>query len=289
MNDIAYVMQQNPLIFSGFLLLLGLLVGSFLNVVIHRLPIMYDAEMRDGCALLDQPIDAEPPPRPVYNLVHPRSACPHCGHMITALENIPLVSWAALGGRCKACKAPISVRYPLVELLTGVLTAAVGWHFGYGITTAAGVLLTWSLIAAFFIDADTFLLPDQITLPLLWLGLLFNLTGGFVPLSSAVMGAMVGYLSLWVINHIFRLIRGQEGMGYGDFKLLAALGAWFGWMALPVIILLSSVAGVFIGGYTLWIAHRGFSKPFPYGPYIAMAGWLNLMFGAWLQGLFFFK
>ncbi|KPC49227.1 prepilin peptidase [Amantichitinum ursilacus] len=289
MNQLVFVFQQSPLVFSGFLLVLGLLVGSFLNVVIHRLPIMIERQYRQECAELDRPDDfVEPmPPRPRYNLVLPRSGCPHCGHMITELENIPLFSWLALRGKCSECRAPISVRYPLVELITGLMTAVVGWHFGFGMTAAGGVVLTWALIALFFIDADTFLLPDSITLPLVWLGLLFNLDGHFVPLTSAVLGAVVGYLMLWSVNHVYRLVRGHDGMGYGDFKLLAALGAWFGWQSIPAIVLFASVAGVIIGGYTLWARYRGFGREFPFGPYLAVAGWLTLLWGNRVQDFIF--
>ncbi|WP_148714572.1 prepilin peptidase [Chitinolyticbacter meiyuanensis] len=279
---------EDPLPYSGFLFLLGLLVGSFLNVVIHRLPKMIEAEFRHECATLNLGDDAPPPARASYNLVVPRSACPHCGHQITALENIPIVSYLVLRGRCRGCDARISPRYPLVELLTALLSATVAWMFGPSLAGLAAVVLTWALIALIFIDADTYLLPDSITLPLLWLGLLINLgDAGFTSLTSAVVGAVAGYLSLWTVYWAFKLLTGKEGMGYGDFKLLAALGAWFGWQVLPVIILLSSLAGAVIGIALVLAAKRGFGKPMPFGPYLGIAGWLTLLCGPQLQQLLF--
>lgn len=257
--------------------LLGLLVGSFLNVVIHRLPRMmeydeanYLAELRD-----------EPLPHPDrYNLMVPRSACPHCGHQIAAWENVPVVSYLFLRGKCSACKAPISVRYPLVELATAALTALAMWHFGPTVQALAAIVMVWSLIALTMIDADTQLLPDQITLPLLWLGLLLNLNGAFAPLADAVIGAAAGYLLLWSVYWLFKLVRGKEGMGYGDFKLMGALGAWFGWQALPALVLLSSVVGAVFGIVLLVVRRQGRETPFPFGPFIAGAGLIVLFFGA---------
>ncbi|MGO4279849.1 type 4 prepilin peptidase 1 Aspartic peptidase. MEROPS family A24A [Cupriavidus sp. OV038] len=257
--------------------LLGLLVGSFLNVVIHRLPRMmeydeanYLAELRD-----------EPLPHPDrYNLMVPRSACPHCGHQIAAWENVPVVSYLFLRGKCSACKAPISVRYPLVELATAVLTGLAMWHFGPTVQALAAIVMVWSLVALTMIDADTQLLPDQITLPLLWLGLLLNLNGAFAPLADAVIGAAAGYLLLWSVYWLFKLVRGKEGMGYGDFKLMGALGAWFGWQALPALVLLSSVVGAVFGIVLLVVRRQGRETPFPFGPFIAGAGLIVLFFGA---------
>jgi len=257
--------------------LLGLLVGSFLNVVIHRLPRMmeydeanYLAELRD-----------EPLPHPDrYNLMVPRSACPHCGHQIAAWENVPVVSYLFLRGKCSACKAPISVRYPLVELATAVLTGLAMWHFGPTVQALAAIVMVWSLVALTMIDADTQLLPDQITLPLLWLGLLLNLNGAFAPLADAVIGAAAGYLLLWSVYWLFKLVRGKEGMGYGDFKLMGALGAWFGWQALPALVLLSSVVGAVFGIVLLIVRRQGRETPFPFGPFIAGAGLIVLFFGA---------
>ncbi|BCL74298.1 type 4 prepilin-like proteins leader peptide-processing enzyme [Jeongeupia sp. HS-3] len=286
-SDFLVLLQQSPPVFGGFLFVLGLLVGSFLNVVIHRLPKMIEADFRHECSCIDLPLDAPQPPRPHYNLMTPRSRCPHCEHPIGALENIPVISWLVLRGRCRACAAPISPRYPLIELATATLTTWVGLHFGLGASGIAGIALTWALIALIAIDADTYLLPDSITLPLLWLGLGINLNATFVPLSHAVVGAMAGYLVLWSIFWLFKLITGKEGMGYGDFKLLAALGAWFGWAALPVIILLSSVAGAVIGIGQVIAAKRGWGKPIPFGPYLGIAGWLTLMWGATLGSALF--
>ncbi|QBC43228.1 prepilin peptidase [Iodobacter fluviatilis] len=278
---------DNPAIFGGFLFALGLLVGSFLNVVIHRIPKMMEQQFRQECQLIDAPIDAPMPQATCYNLIVPRSACPSCGHAISALENIPVISYLMLKGRCRGCKIRISPRYPLVELLCATLTAVAGLHFGVTITAIAAILLTWFLIALVFIDADTYLLPDSITLPLLWLGLLFNLNNVFVPLDQAVIGAVAGYLVLWSVYWIFKLITGKEGMGYGDFKLLAALGAWFGWQALPSVILLSSISGAVIGIALAILAKRGMGKPMPFGPYLGIAGWLTLIFGTTLQQMIF--
>jgi len=264
----------------------GLLIGSFLNVVIHRIPKMLENEMRHECACLDLAEDVDPPALPRYNLIVPRSACPSCGHMISALENIPVLSWLCLRGRCRQCKAPISPRYPLVELLTAALSVLVVWHFGVTLAAAGGLILTWCLIALFFIDADTYLLPDSLTLPLVWLGLLFNLHAVYVPLNDAVIGAVAGYLSLWSVFWLFKLLTGKEGMGYGDFKLLAALGAWLGWQALPAIILLSSVAGAILGIVMILLARHGWGKPMPFGPYLALAGFLALLLGPKMLALY---
>lgn len=256
--------------------LLGLLVGSFLNVVIHRLPRMMDHDEANYIAELR----GEPLPHPDrYNLMVPRSACPHCGHTIAAWENVPVISWLFLRGKCSSCKAPISIRYPLVEALTGALSALAMWHFGPTVQALAAIAMIWALVALFMIDADTQLLPDQITLPLLWLGLLLNLQGYFAPLADAVIGAAAGYLVLWSVYWIFKLVRGREGMGYGDFKLMGALGAWFGWQALPALILMSSIVGAIIGGAMLLIQRKGSETTFPFGPYIAGAGMIVLFFG----------
>lgn len=264
---------------------LGLMVGSFLNVVIHRLPIMIEKSFRAECQLLDQaedhisfPTSANQPVE-TYNLATPRSACPHCGHQISALENIPLLSWLALGGKCSQCKSSISIRYPLVELISCLISAGLAWHFGPSLALCGALLLSWSLIALIMIDADTYLLPDDITLPLIWLGLLFNLHGTFTNLESAVYGAVAGYMSLWSIYWLFKLITGKEGMGYGDFKLLAALGAWLGIAALPAIILLSSLSGAIIGIIMICGTKHGWNKPLPFGPYLGIAGFLALIWG----------
>ncbi len=271
---------------------LGRLVGSFLNVVIHRLPKMMENEWREQCAELTAPIDQAPGPlaeKPTYNLVIPRSACPSCGHQITALENIPVVSYLALGGRCRGCKSKISARYPIVEAMTGLLSGLVGWHFGFGIAGLCALILLWGMIALTFIDADTQLLPDSITLPLLWLGLIVNIDNTFTDLRSAVLGAMFGYLALWSVYWLFKLATKKEGMGYGDFKLLAAIGAWLGWQVLPLVILLSSVVGAVIGIALIVLARMGRNIPLPFGPYLAMAGFIALLWGkpimdSYLQG-----
>jgi leader peptidase (prepilin peptidase)/N-methyltransferase len=258
--------------------LLGLCVGSFLNVVIHRLPKMMEQEWQAQCAELrgEQGATAAEP----LSLAKPRSRCPTCGHQITAIENIPLVSYLLiLKGKCSGCHARISPRYPIIEALTGLVSAYVAWHFGPTLQAAGALILVWSLIALAAIDLDTQLLPDSITLPLLWLGLTLNLWGAYADLSSAVVGAMLGYLALWSVFWLFKLVTGKEGMGYGDFKLLAALGAWLGWQMLPAIILLSSVVGAIVG-ITLIVATRhGRNVPIPFGPYLAAAGGIALFWG----------
>lgn len=268
----------------GAALILGLVVGSFLNVVIHRLPRMMEAEWRAQCAELSGETPAE---APTYNLAVPASACPHCGHRIGVLENIPLVSWLVLRGRCSACHAPIGVRYPLVELVSGLLSAAVVWQFGLTLAGAGALLLVWFLLALAAIDLDTQFLPDDLTLPLIWLGLAFNLGGAFVPLEEAVIGAMAGYLALWTVYWAFRLATGREGMGMGDFKLLAALGAWLGWQILPLILLLSSLVGAVVGIGMVVLVKHDHRVPIPFGPYLAGGGLIALFFGkdivaAWL-------
>ena len=262
-----------PAIVAG---VFGLLIGSFLNVVIHRIPKMMQRESDNYVAHESgKPL----PHEERYDLVMPRSACPQCGHQITAIENIPVLSYAFLRGKCIACKTPISIRYPIVELLTGLLSALLIWHFGSGLLGLTTLIFTYLLIAMTFIDADTQLLPDDLTLPLLWLGLLINLNGTFVPLQEAVIGAAAGYLSLWAIYWLFKLATGKEGMGYGDFKLLAALGAWLGWKMLPVIVLLSSLVGAVVGIALILLARHGRDIPIPFGPYLAAAGLIALLYG----------
>ncbi len=266
-----------PALFAGLVFLLGLLVGSFLNVVIHRLPRMMEAAWHAQCAELrgETPTASAP-----YNLAVPRSACPQCGHPISALENIPVLSWLWLRGRCAACRAPISARYPLVELFTALLSAAVAWKWGPGMQTVGALLLVWSLIALAFIDLDTTLLPDDLTLPLLWLGLAFNLGSTYASLPDAVIGAIAGYLVLWSVYWLFKLVTGKEGMGYGDFKLLAAIGAWLGWQMLPVTLLLSSVVGAVVGIAMIVLVQHDRRVPIPFGPYLAGGGLVALFFGA---------
>ncbi len=260
-------------LFSG---VIGLMVGSFLNVVVHRLPKIMDNDWRNQCAELH---GVALPDCEHLTLARPRSRCPQCGHSITALENIPVFSWLALRGKCSACHTPISPRYPIVEALSGLLSAFAAVHFGFGWSAAGAMILIWCLIALTFIDVDTQLLPDSITLPLLWLGLLFNLFGTFTDLPSAVTGAMGGYLSLWIVYWGFKLATGKEGMGYGDFKLLAALGAWMGWQMLPLTILLSSLVGAVVGIGLILLAKRGRQVPIPFGPYLAAAGLLAFFWG----------
>jgi leader peptidase (prepilin peptidase)/N-methyltransferase len=286
----------SPALFISSCVALGLLIGSFLNVVIYRLPVMMDNELRAECALLaandagtnDPAAEdaAELPAKPAFNLVVPRSACPKCRAPITALQNIPVVSWLALRGKCANCKAPISPRYPLIELLTGVASGLVAWRFGFGITALAGLFFTWFLIALTFIDLDTFLLPDQLTLSLVWGGLLLSLwqpvwAPGAAPVTpvDSIIGAAAGYLSLWSVFWLFLLIRKKEGMGYGDFKLFAAFGAWFGWQMLLPIILFASLVGSVVGIWLIYRTRKGFETQIPFGPYLAGGGWLALFFG----------
>ncbi|MDX9996259.1 MAG: A24 family peptidase [Rhodocyclaceae bacterium] len=258
----------------------GLLIGSFLNVVIHRLPIMMERDWQAQCA------EYAGAPAPVFeplSLVSPRSRCPHCGHSVSALENIPILSYLILRGRCKGCGRAISPRYPLVEALTGLLFGLAAWRFGFSLASIGALLFIAAAIALTFIDFDRQLLPDDITLPLVWAGLLFNLDGTFVPLSQAVIGAAAGYLSLWSVYWLFKLATGKEGMGYGDFKLLAAIGAWLGWQMLPAVILLSSFVGAVVGIILIVLARHGRNVPIPFGPYLAAAGLLALFWGKQLN------
>jgi len=255
--------------------LFGLLIGSFLNVVIHRLPKMMQHESDNYCA-----VEAGKPEVHIerYNLMVPRSACPHCHHQITALENIPVVSYLVLRGKCSNCKAPISPRYPAIELLTGVLSALVVWKLGTGWQGLGGLFLLYFLIALTFIDADTQFLPDDLTYPLIWAGLLININGTYVSLHDSVIGAAAGYLALWSIYWVYKLVRGREGMGYGDFKLLAALGAWMGWATLPAIVLMASLVGA-VTGIALMVANRrGLDYQIPFGPYLAAAGLITFLY-----------
>jgi leader peptidase (prepilin peptidase) / N-methyltransferase len=271
-------------LFIGVCTLLGLLIGSFLNVVIHRLPLMLDRQWRRQCLELDGKTEAEGVAP--FNLVTPRSACPGCKAPITALQNVPVVSYLFLRGRCAGCGKRISPRYPLVELLTAVASGIVAWKFGYGASAAAALLLTWFLIALTFIDVDHQLLPDNLTLPLLWLGLLLSLVlpevaGQPVPvdLRSSVIGAILGYVSLWSVYQAFRLLTGKEGMGYGDFKLLAALGAWLGFKMLLPIVLMAAAVGAIVGTALILRGHQERGVPMAFGPFLAAAGWLALLFG----------
>ncbi|MFC4309481.1 prepilin peptidase [Steroidobacter flavus] len=290
LGSTMYLLTSSPTAWTVSMLVLGLLVGSFLNVVIHRLPIMMEREWKTqaqeilGPNLYDPP-RAAPVEQQPYNLVVPRSACPKCGAPITALQNIPVISYLFLRGACARCKTRISIRYPLIELFTGVVSAAVAWKFGFTWYCGAALLLTWALVALSAIDIDHQLLPDDITLPLLWLGLLLSLAptlpefGLPVDARSSILGAVFGYLSLWSIYKLFKLLTGKEGMGYGDFKLLAALGAWLGWQMLLLIILLSAFVGAAVGIALIVLRGRDRNIPIPFGPYLAAAGWIALMWG----------
>jgi leader peptidase (prepilin peptidase) / N-methyltransferase len=288
LNDVAAFYVSNPAFFAGSIFLLGLVIGSFLNVVVYRLPIILERQWRaeatdvlsnDAAAQTDV-ADAS------FTLSTPRSACPNCKAPITVLQNIPVVSWLVLRGRCASCKTRISVRYPIVELTTGVLSAWAAWHFGFGAPAACALLVTWSLIALTGIDIDHQLLPDNITLPLMWAGLvaavaLGPISGAALPVSAkdAIIGAAAGYVSLWLVFHAFRLVTGKEGMGYGDFKLFAALGAWLGWKLLPMVIILSAATGAVLGILMIVLRGRDRSAPIPFGPYLAAAGWLAMLYG----------
>lgn len=269
-------LETTPLAWIIVAVCLGLIIGSFLNVVIHRLPIMLEREWQHHCAEQNGTTATAAEP---YNLVVPRSRCPHCGRLIRALDNIPVLSYLLLHGRCRACGAHISARYLVIELISGILSGWIAWRFGFGWPALGALLFTWSLLALAAIDLEKQLLPDKITLPVLWLGLLFNLGHTFTDLRSALIGAVAGYLSLWCVYHAFRLLTGKEGMGYGDFKLYALLGAWLGWQNLPLIILIAAGSGAVVGiGLILGRrAQRG--VPIPFGPYLAAAGWIALLWG----------
>ncbi|MBK9161696.1 MAG: prepilin peptidase [Nitrosomonadales bacterium] len=276
MIEFFRLLESSPPVFTGTCLVLGLMVGSFLNVVIHRLPKMMELDWQQQCAELR---GEEPTPSATYNLITPRSACPHCNHAISAWENIPVVSYLALRGKCKDCGARISPRYPIIEATSGILCACAAAHFGFGWQAAGALLLIWALLALTVIDFDTQLLPDDITMPLIWAGLLFNLSGTFTSLHSGVLGAVIGYLALWSVYWLFKLATGKEGMGYGDFKLLAALGAWLGWEMLPLIILSSSLVGAAVGITLIVAVKHGRDIPIPFGPYLAGGGLIALFWG----------
>lgn len=284
------MLRTEPVIFVTLSVIFGLLVGSFLNVVIHRLPKMMENQeeayfkYRQGMAegLTEAELNARAE-EPKYTIVTPRSACPKCGHNITALENIPIISYLMLGGKCKGCKTDISLRYPLIEALTGALIGLVAYQYGYTYSALFAFIFVFALVTLTFIDFDTQLLPDDITLPLLWLGLLFNLNSGITDLKSAVIGAILGYLVLWSVYWAFKLITGKEGMGYGDFKLLSAIGAWFGWQMLPALILLSSVVGAMIGIGLIVFKGKSGGTAIPFGPFLALGGIAALFFGQQLM------
>ena len=272
-----YVIATNTILFTAAALLLGLLIGSFLNVVVYRLPVMMQREWQaEAKSILLLPADTS---TSEFNLLLPNSQCPHCSHEIRPWENIPVISYLFLRGKCSSCKAPISMRYPLVELACGLLSAFIAWHFGFTWQAGAMLLLTWGLLAMSLIDVDHQLLPDSLVLPLLWLGLIANSFGLFSSLEDALWGAIAGYLSLWSVYWLFKLVTGKEGMGYGDFKLLAMLGAWGGWQVLPLTILLSSLVGAVLGLIMLRLRNAEASTPIPFGPYLAIAGWIALIWG----------
>jgi leader peptidase (prepilin peptidase)/N-methyltransferase len=279
------LLDQEPVVLYGVTALFALAMGSFLNVVIYRLPRMLETAWRHECA---EALDQAPVPLlgERLTLSSPESRCPQCGHPIRPWENIPLLSYLLLRGRCSSCHDTISIRYPLVEAVTALLSVLIVWRFGLGWEAAAGLVLTWGLIALVLIDYDTQLLPDVITLPLLWIGLLLSLTGLFTDSHSAILGAALGYGSLWTIFQLFRLVTGKEGMGFGDFKLFAALGAWLGWQYLPQIILLSACTGALVGTALILSKRHERQVPIPFGPYLAVAGWISLMWGPEINRLY---
>lgn len=279
MSSLHLYLAAHPAVFIALTLVLGMLVGSFLNVVILRLPVMLDRRWRAQARELLQPARTAAKRDDRFDLIRPSSHCPHCGHRIRAWENIPVLSFLWLRGKCSACRKPISWRYAVVELTTGAFSALVAWRFGYDLAAGAGLLFTWALIALTFIDYDTQLLPDDITLPLLWIGLLVNFSALLTPLSSAVIGTAAGYVSLWLVYQAFRLLTGKEGMGFGDFKLFAALGAWLGWQQLPLILLLSSFLGAIVGIAFIVFFGRDRRLPIAFGPFLCAAGWIALMWG----------
>ena len=284
---VPQLLLENYWVFITFIALIGLSVGSFLNVVIYRLPIMLEKEWRQQCHEFLELEEKENTQAEKFNLSVPASSCPNCGHKIRIWENLPVISYLLLKGKCSGCGINISAQYPIVEFITALLSVVVANHFGVSIQTLFALGFTWALVALTMIDAQKQLLPDNITLPLIWAGILANMSGLFVDLESSIIGAVAGYLSLWTVYHLFRLLTGKEGMGYGDFKLLSALGAWMGWKMLPLIIVLSSFVGAVIGiAMVIFIRHDK-SKPIPFGPYLAIAGWIALIWGdqinkAWL-------
>lgn len=281
---LSYLANNLPILLV-YSFVIGSLTGSFLNVVIHRIPLMIERQWRTDCQeLLGQDTNSSSPGK--YNLCTPRSHCPSCNYRVKAIENIPIFSYLFLRGKCSNCGVKISPQYPLVELFTAILTTIVVWKFGISLQSLGAVALTWYLIALSGLDIKTKLLPDNMTLPLLWLGIILNIFSTYTDLTSSVVGAIFGYLALWLIFHLFKLVTGKEGMGYGDFKLLAALGAWLGWQSLPLIILLSSAAGAIIGITMIVTKLQERNTPIPYGPYLAVAGWIAMLYGDQLMGFY---
>lgn len=277
--ELITVFQTEQWLFYTAIVLFSLCVGSFLNVVIYRLPVMLERDWRQQCHEFLDIQGQEPDDQAKIGLATPPSSCPHCGHSIRPWENIPVISYILLRGRCSACRTPISMQYPAIEAITALASVTVAWKFGVSIQTAGGLLFTWTLIALTMIDVHKQLLPDNLTLPLLWLGLIFALFDTYTSLQAGVIGAIAGYLVLWTVFHVFRLVTGKEGMGFGDFKLLAALGAWLGWALLPQIVLLSSVIGAIAGSIMLVTGKTRTQQPIPFGPYLALAGWIALLWG----------
>lgn len=280
------LLKQDITFFVSTIFVLGLIVGSFLNVVIYRLPVIFKREWRiDSSQYLEEnysakiQLDTSKEPAEPFNLVKPNSTCPNCGHQIRSWENIPVISFLLLKAKCSNCKASISLRYPLVELLSAAMAAGCAWHFGFSLAGFSAILLSWALISLALIDYDTHYLPDQITLPFLWLGLILNISNTFTSLESSIIGAVAGYLALWSVHHLFKLITKKEGMGYGDFKLLALLGAWMGWEYLPAIIIMSSLVGSIVGVLLILLKKHKRENPIPFGPYLAIAGWIVLLWG----------
>jgi len=278
--NLLQALEYSPAFFILAVGITGLLIGSFLNVVIYRLPVMMQRDWQQQCRELLHPEDAgNEPAAGTFNLIKPDSRCPHCNNPIPPLANIPVLSYCLLRGKCKHCKQSISLRYPVIETVTGILSVIVAWHFGFSWACAGGLLLTWGLIALTMIDYDHQLLPDSITLPFLWIGLFISLFGIYVDSHASIIGALAGYLSLWSVYQGFKLLTGKEGMGYGDFKLLAMLGAWLGWQMVPVIVLLSSLVGAVVGITLVALRKHERGKPIPFGPYLAAAGWISLLWG----------
>lgn len=287
MNELLFALKSNHFLLISSVAFLSLFIGSFLNVVIYRLPIMMKRSWTEECyGFLEKPLPDGYDPTP-FNLMVPRSRCPHCQSLITAKQNIPVISYLLLKGNCQVCHTKISYRYPLIELLTALLSGVVAWQLGYGLPLLCALPLTWCLITLSLIDYDELLLPDCIVMPLIWMGLLINLQSVFIDSRASIIGAVSGYLSLWTVFHLFRLVTGKEGMGYGDFKLMALFGAWLGWSVLPQIIMLSAVAGTIIGISLVLIKKHAIEKPIPFGPYIAIAGWAALLWGEQINSLYF--
>lgn len=283
MTEMLLALESSPPAWIAVFTVLGLLVGSFLNVVIYRTPVILERDWKDQAREI-LGIETDAVQADTFNLVVPRSRCRQCNALIRAWQNIPVLSYIMLRGRCAKCAAPISVRYPLIELLTGILTGFLAWKFGASWELVGAVIFTWALLALTFIDFDHQLLPDDITLGLLWLGLVFSLGIVFVSPRDAIIGAISGYLSLWLIFHTFRLLTGKEGMGYGDFKLFAALGAWLGWQMLPLVILVSSATGAILGGALIALRGRDRAQPIPFGPFLAIAGLIAFLWGDAILG-----